>query len=183
VDGITDVRDRALVLLFVYSGLRLSELRMLDKTTISIRRKECPDGSYEYFGTGEVVGKGGKRRSFIVGPKAVQAVGTYVSQFRTTDLHSALFLSSRRQRISCRAIQQILGKWCAKLNLSHIHVHQLRHSFATRNVNAGMSAAVLQELMGHAFLTTTQRYFHIKSERISREYFSVMEYVRLASPV
>jgi integrase/recombinase XerC len=59
----------------------------------------------------------------------------------------------------------------------------VRHSFATRNVNAGMSAAVLQELMGHASLTTTQRYFQIKGERISREYFSVMEFVRQCSPV
>jgi len=178
VDGITDLRDKALVLLFVYSGLRLSELRQLDKTSLTLRPQQQPDGSSQYFGTGEE-----KRRSFIVGPKAIEAVVAYVSQFRSADDKPALFLSSRKQRLSCRAIQQILDKWCRRLNVNHLHIHQLRHSFATRNVNAGMSAVVLQELMGHASLTTSQRYFHIKSERVAREYFSVMEYVRLCSPV
>jgi site-specific recombinase XerD len=64
-----------------------------------------------------------------------------------------------------------------------VHVHQLRHSFATRNVNAGMSAVVLQELMGHSNLSTTQRYFHIKPDRWSREYFAAMEFIRQTSPV
>jgi site-specific recombinase XerD len=183
VDGITDPRDRAIVLLFIYSGLRLTELRMLDKETMRVSRRQLPDGTYEPYGIGQVVGKGSKPRSFIVGPKAVQAVGVYLARHRAPDNYAALFLSSRKQRISCRAIQQIVDKWCIRLGLSHVHVHQLRHSFATRNVNAGMSAAVLQELMGHASLTTTQRYFQIKGERISREYFSVMEFVRQCSPV
>ncbi|MHB1675894.1 MAG: site-specific integrase [Acidobacteriaceae bacterium] len=58
VDGIIDLRDRAIVLLFVYSGLRLSELRQLDKTTITLTKKKQPDGSLQYFGSGEVIGKG-----------------------------------------------------------------------------------------------------------------------------
>ena len=183
LDGITDLRDRALVLLFVYSGLRLSEMRSLDRTTIEVKRELLPDGSYKYLGVGKVTGKGDKQREFLAGMKAVQAVGTYLTQVRATDTNPALFLSSRRQRLSCRAIQQIVGKWCTRSNLSHVHVHQLRHSYATRNVNSGMSAAALQVLLGHASLLTTQRYFHIKSERIAREYFSVMEFVRLSSPV
>jgi site-specific recombinase XerC len=183
VNGIADVRDRAIVLLFVYSGLRLSELGQLDKTTIILKGKKQPDGSVQYFGFGEVIGKGKKRRSFVVGPKAMQAVRTYIAQQRMKDELPALFLSSRKTRLSSRAIQQIVSKWCTRLKLSHVHVHQLRHSFATRNVNAGMSAAVLQELMGHASLNTTQRYFHLKPERLSREYFAVMEYVKKFSPV
>jgi site-specific recombinase XerD len=183
VDGITDIRDRAIVLLFLYTGLRLSELRQLDKTTITLRRRSMPDGSSQYFGSGEVLGKGSKRRSFLVGPKAMEAVATYVAQQRMQDDLPALFLSSRKKRLSSRAIQQIVDKWCDRLGIPHVHVHQFRHSFATRNVNAGMSAAVLQELMGHASLTTTQRYFHMKPERLSREYFSVMEFVREFSPV
>ncbi len=183
VDGITDLRDRAIVLLFVYTGLRLSELRQLDKTTITLTKKKLPDGSFQYFGSGEVIGKGSKKRSFMVGPKAMQAVAAYIAQHRMKDDLPALFLSSRKTRLSTRAIQQIVDKWCTRLNLSHIHVHQLRHSFATRSVNSGMSAAVLQQLLGHASLNTTQRYFHMKLERISREYFSVMEFVRQFSPV
>jgi site-specific recombinase XerD len=183
VDGITDERDRAIVLILLYSGLRLGELRQLDKTSITVRRRQMPDGSVQYFGSGEVVGKGRKRRSFLVGPRAMQAIANYIANARTKDELRPLFLSSRGQRLSSRAIQQIVHKWCQRLGLPHLHVHQFRHSFATRSVNAGMSAAVLQELMGHASLTTTQRYFRMKPERLSREYFSVMEFVREFSPV
>jgi site-specific recombinase XerD len=183
VDGITDIRDKAIVLLFIYSGLRLSELRMLDKDTMTYPRRVLPTGKTEVYGIGEVVGKGGKRRTFIAGKKAVNAVKDYLRQYRLNDSQQALFLSSRNQRISSRAIQHIVDSWCNRLGISHIHVHALRHSFATRNVNSGMSAAVLQTLLGHASLKTTARYFHMKNERISSEYFSVMEYVRATSPV
>jgi site-specific recombinase XerD len=183
VEGITDKRDKAIVLLFVYSGLRLSELRQLNNNTIVMRKRKSPDGTARYFGTGEVTGKGRKRRHFLVGPTALQALGEYIKECRSKDNNPALFLSERRQRISSRTIQQIVSKWCKKLGVEHIHVHRLRHTFATRNVNAGMSAAVLQELMGHSSLSTTQRYFRVKPERLSREYFSVMEYVRQSSPV
>ena len=70
VDGISDSRDRAIVLLFVYTGLRLSELGQLDKTTITLTKKKQPDGSFQYFGSGKVIGKGNKKRSFLAGPKA-----------------------------------------------------------------------------------------------------------------
>jgi site-specific recombinase XerD len=183
VDGITDVRDRAIVLLFVYSGLRLSELCQLNKNTILSRMRKTPEGSVQYFGTGEVMGKGRKRRQFMVGPTALQALGEYIKESRTKDDNPALFLSERRQRISCRNVQDVLDRWCKRLGVPHIHVHQLRHSFATRNVNAGMTAAVLQELMGHSSLSTTQRYFRIQPDRLSREYFAVMEFIRQSSPV
>ncbi len=111
VDGISDVRDRAIVLLFVYSGMRLDELYKTDKTTITLTKKKQPDGSSLYFGSGEVVGKGNKRRTFLVGPKAMQAVATYLAQKRMKDDLAPLFLSSRGTRLSSRAIQQIVSKW------------------------------------------------------------------------
>ena len=183
IDGISCQRDRAIILLFLYSGFRLSELRGLDKNSIHARRVQMPAGSFEYFGEGEVLGKGGKIRAFRVGPKALHAVGLYVATERGDNRNPALFLSARKERISCRAIQHILNRWCKRLEVPHIHPHQLRHSFATRNINAGMSSPVLQELMGHSNLATTQRYFHMKDERISREYFSVMEYITQCSSV
>jgi site-specific recombinase XerD len=183
VNGITDKRDKAIVLLFVYTGLRLNELRQLDKDTIATRKRKSPDGTIQYFGRGEVTGKGRKRRFFLVGPTALQALREYIKECRTKDKIPALFLSARRQRISSRAIQETVNKWCKELGVPHVHIHQLRHSFATRNVNAGMSAAVLQELMGHSSLSTTQRYFRVEPERLTREYFSVMEFVRQCSPV
>lgn len=177
VEGISDKRDQAIVLLFLYSGLRLSELRQLNTNTITTKKRKRPDGSVEFYGTGEVTGKGNKRRRFLVGPAALQTLGDYIRESRTTDMNPALFLSEQRKRLSARTIQQIVGKWCKRLGLDHIHVHQLRHSFATRNVNAGMSSAVLQELMGHASLTTTQRYFRVRPERLTREYHAAMEWI------
>ena len=92
VDGISDLRDKAITLLFLYSGLRLSELRQLDKDSITLRRRQLPDRTPEYYGIGEVVGKGGKRRQFIVGPKAVLAIREYVAANRTADTIPALFV-------------------------------------------------------------------------------------------
>ena len=183
VSGISSKRDKAIVLLFIYSGFRLAELRSLDKTTINARRFETRPGHFEYFGEGAVVGKGGKQRTFRVGPKALNAVASYITAERSHDNHAALFLSSRDERLSSRAIQHVINTWCTKLGVPHIHPHQLRHSFATRSINGGMSSTVLQELMGHASLSTTQRYFHMKDERISREYFAAMEFVGLCSSV
>jgi site-specific recombinase XerC len=184
VNGIAGTRDKAIVLLFLYTGLRLSELRQLDTNSIKLRKHTQPGRAPEYYGEGSVLGKGRKRRSFLVGPVAMNAIKEYIKEFRANDkTPGPLFLSQRRRRISGRTIQEIVNSWCKKLGLDHIHVHQLRHSFATRNVNAGMSAAVLQELMGHSNLSTTQRYFRVKPERLSREYFSVMEFVRQCSPV
>ena len=118
VDGIVDLRDKAIVLLFVYSGLRLDELRQLDKTSIRLRGKKQPDGSMQYFGSGEVIGKGSKRRSFLVGPKAMEAVTDYIAEQRMKDDYPALFLSSRKTRLSSRAIQQVVDKWCIRLGVS-----------------------------------------------------------------
>jgi integrase/recombinase XerC len=181
IEGIPVIRDKALLLLFVYSGLRLAELQQLNKDSISLRRRKLPDGSFEQYGLGQVVGKGGKQRLFMLGPNAVRALAQYIATDRASDSVSALFLSSRRHRLSCRTIQQILSKWCVRLKIKHIYVHQLRHTFATRNVNAGMSAIVLQQLMGHANLNTTNRYFTIREERLTREYHAAMEFIRETS--
>jgi site-specific recombinase XerC len=183
VDGITDVRDRAIVVLFLYSGLRLSELRQLNKDSIVPRKRKEADGTVQYFGTGEVIGKGRKKRVFMVGPAALEALGGYIRAARANDSEPALFVSAHHKRISARNIQDVLDRWCKRLEIPHAHVHQLRHSFATRNVNAGMSAAVLQELMGHSTQNTLQRYFRVKQDRLSREYFATMEFIRQTSPI
>lgn len=172
---ITDVRDKAIIWVFLSSGLRLSELSQLDIDTIQQRSRKLPDGRVRTIGVGEVVGKGHKRRVFLVDKPALKAVVTYL-KVRGKDDNPALFLSKRHRRLSCRSIQDILSRWCRRLNLTHAHVHQLRHTFATRMANAGMSALVLQELMGHSSFTMTRRYFGIRPERLAREYFSSMEF-------
>ncbi len=182
VDGITDARDKAMILVYLYTGLRLSELSQLNTDSIVTRKRTSPEGHVKYYGYAELVGKSKKRQDLRIGPKALIALAEYLKLHRQSDQHPALFLSSRRIRVSDRAIQHTIDRWCERLSLSHIHVHPLRHSFATRNVNAGMSLPVLQSLMGHANPNTTGRYFRICSDRKTREYFSVMEFVRDTSP-
>jgi site-specific recombinase XerD len=175
-DGITDPRDKAIFLVFVYSGLRLFELVKLNVGSIRPRRRKSSSGISEFYGFGTVIGKGGKKRNFIVGPVALKALQTYVASRKLSDLSCPLFASDRGQRLGCRAIQKILARWCCEVGINHVRVHQLRHTFATRNVNAGMSMEVLKELLGHSKLTATQRYFKVRPERIQREYYAATEF-------
>ncbi len=177
-EGIIDLRDRALFLLFLYSGLRLAELAQLDRNSISLRRHQLDDGSVEYYLTGEVVGKGSKPRDFIAGPAAVMAIREYLMRCRPEDNLAPLFLSSRKTRLSCRSIEQVLQKWCRRVGIEHINIHRLRHSFATRNVEAGMSLPVLAKLLGHGSITVTEGYTQISRTRQQREYYAAMEHQR-----
>ena len=144
ITGIDNLRDKAVFMLFLYSCLRLSELCQLNLDSIQIRTVELPSGIPVSLGEGEVLGKGRKRRRFVVALEAVTALAQYL-QTRTSLADPAMFLSERGTRLSARAVQHLVHKWCYKLGVGRIHVHQLRHSFATRMVNAGMSSAVLQD--------------------------------------
>jgi site-specific recombinase XerD len=178
IDGIKDVRDLALILLFLFSGLRLSEVEQLNRQSISLRSHLLTDGSTEYFGVGKVIGKGNKEREFIVAPPAMLAIRNYLRQSRAGDDLLPLFLSSRKTRLSCRTMEQVLAKWCARLNLDHIHPHRLRHSYATRNIEAGMSLPVLAKLLGHESIAVTEGYVEISRARMQREYYAAMEHIR-----
>jgi integrase len=103
-------------------------------------------------------------------------IGTYLST--RADECPALFISERRSRLSVRAIQQTFTTWCLKLGLKRFHIHQLRHSFATRLANADIDALVLRELMGHERFETTTRYFRLAEDTKARQYFSAMESLR-----
>jgi site-specific recombinase XerC len=175
--GITDLRDRTLMTLFVASGLRVSEIEQLNRDSITITVETHPDTLEESVcGSGEVIGKGGKRRRFFVDEEAAMLVSEYIVS-RTDEL-APLFISERKQRLSVRAIQQRLQYWCQKLGLPHTNVHRLRHSFATRLANAQINSLVLKDLMGHQSFTTTQRYFKLTDTTISRGYFAAMEYLK-----
>ena len=178
---VTDPRDRAILALFVSTGTRLSELRRLDKDSIKRKTQKLPTGQVRVLGFGEVIGKGGKPRMFLVDENCLNLLKAYL-QVRGADDHPALFLSERKKRMSPRAIQYVLQRWCSRLNLGRAHIHQLRHSFATRMANAGMPSIVLKDLMGHKSFTTTQRYFRIRPERLAREYHGAMEYLRPMKP-
>ncbi|HYD16537.1 MAG TPA: tyrosine-type recombinase/integrase [Candidatus Nanoarchaeia archaeon] len=176
LDSIGHKRDKALLMLFIASGLRLHEVHQIDKDTIRRRSKTLPDGTNLTIGFGTVVGKGGKPRRFIVDENALEALKAYLRE-RGRDQNPALFTSERNTRLSTRSMQSILQRRCRSLGLSHIHIHQLRHTFATRMANAGMPSLVLQELMGHKSFTTTRRYFGLSDDRLAREYFAAWEFI------
>lgn len=176
LDGITNKRDRALVSVFISSGLRLHEGHQLNKDTIQRRTRRMPNGSLLIVGFGNVIGKGGKQRRFIVDEDALTALCEYLRE-RGRDSQEALFLSERNTRLSMRSMQDILHRHCKRLGITSLHVHQLRHTFATRMANAGMPSLVLQELMGHSSFTTTRRYFGLTDQRLTREYFAAWEFI------
>lgn len=176
LSGITVLRDRVLFSMFIATGLRISEMQQLNRDTIQIELESDDQGNDRILGTGEVTGKGGKRRRFFVDRETLELYAEYLTT--RTDDNSALFLSERKQRMSIRAIQYTLTAWCRKLGLPHCHPHQMRHSFATRLANANISSMVLKDLMSHNSLSTTQRYFKLHDTTLARGYFSAMEYLR-----
>lgn len=176
--GVTDLRDLAIILLFLFSGLRLAEEAQLDRSSFRLKAHRLPDGSVEYYAHGTVIGKGKKEREFIVAPPAMLAIRDYLNKCRPGDTLQPLFLSSRKSRLSCRAMEQIISKWCRCLGIEHIHPHRLRHSYATRNVEAGMDLQTLAKLMGHDSIATTERYIKLSRVRIQREYYAAMDNIR-----
>ena len=171
--GITELRDRVLVQLFLATGLRISEMHQLNRDSISIEQDVTPNGEIRTMGRGEVAGKGGKRRIFFVDENALRVLADYDEMRK--DQNPAMFVSERNKRMSKRSMQWILDKWCKRTGLRHINVHRLRHSYATRLANAGIPSTILKELMGHSSFVTTQQYFKLTDKTLARGYFSAME--------
>lgn len=171
VNGISNLRDRAVVLLALSSGLRNAELQALNRSDIAVDDGGGDDA--QRGGSGTVVGKRSKKRTFYVDADALDALCDYLST--RADECEALFISERGQRLSKRAIQERVAHWCKRAGIEHIHPHQFRHSYATRLANASIDSMVLKTLMGHEDLRTTTRYFDLEETTKSRQYFAAME--------
>jgi integrase/recombinase XerC len=167
-DTLLDLRDQAFLELFYASGLRLMECTALDWSSLDLS-----------LGLVRVMGKGGKERVVPVGRKAIESLLTYQralkqaeqrSGYTTTD-HEAVFLNRFGKRVSDRTIARRLKKRVEKENLPPtISPHSLRHSFATHLLNAGADLRIVQELLGHTSLSTTQKYTHISMSRLLEVY-------------
>ena len=157
-------RDRAILELLYASGMRVSELVSLNLGDIDI-----DDGSVRCFG------KGQKERLIPIAPRAALTVKEYLQEARPhlshNDAEQALFLNRRGDRLTRQGLWQILKGYAKSAGLDkEITPHTLRHSFATHMLNGGADLRSVQELLGHANISTTQVYTYLTTEHIRRAY-------------
>lgn len=157
-----EIRDTAVLELLYSSGLRLAELVGLD-----LHRIDLSDGMVE------VTGKGRKTRRLPVGRKACAALGAWL-QVRTQLAvrgETAVFVSRRGTRLSPRSVQARVARRARHKGLgSHLHPHMLRHSFASHLLESSSDLRAVQELLGHADISTTQIYTHLDFQHLARVY-------------
>jgi len=155
-----DSRDLAILEVFYASGLRLSELCQA--------RLEMMDLDEGFL---RVTGKGNKTRIVRVGTKACEALQDYLKNARpalvTKRSSSHIFLSVRGSALSPDRVRQIVKRRAALAGIPHnVYPHLLRHSFATHLLEGGADLRVIQELLGHADISTTQIYTHVDRQRL-----------------
>ena len=156
------IRDKAMFELFYSSGLRLAELVNLDPAQLDM-------------GVGEVrvTGKGSKTRIVPLGTYAIAALRAWLAvrdQLARAD-EAALFVGQRGSRISPRVVQLRMKRWGIKQGItSNVHPHLLRHSFATHVLQSSGDLRAVQEMLGHASISTTQVYTHLDFQYLSKIY-------------
>jgi integrase/recombinase XerC len=176
----TALRDRAMFELFYSSGLRLSELISLDLAYT--QSKDHTSLSWINLSDHEVhvLGKGGKRRSVPIGTQARQALTLWLQAREQLALphgltsdQVALFLGARGRRISPRVVQHQLGRLAQMAGLpTHVHPHVLRHSFASHVLQSAQDLRAVQEMLGHANISTTQLYTRLDFQHLAKVYDS-----------
>ncbi len=156
-------RDRAILELFYSCGMRLSELVGLDLADLELSESML-----------EVTGKGDKTRRIPIGRHALKAVQDWLSVRTTwtvTEDNTALFISRRGTRLASRSVQQRLDYWARRLGIDlKVHPHLLRHSFASHLLESSGDLRAVQELLGHADISTTQVYTHLDMQHLARVY-------------
>ena len=161
-DAPLDRRDRAIMELFYSSGLRLAELVGLNVTDT-----RSTDGLLE------VIGKGGKTRRVPVGRLARDAIDAWLAvrtQLAGTD-ERALFVSQRGTRLSARSVEARLRQRAIEQGMPrHVHPHMLRHSFASHLLESSGDLRAVQDLLGHADISTTQIYTHLDFQHLAEVY-------------
>jgi integrase/recombinase XerC len=163
------VRDRAVLELLYGSGLRVSEVCALDIEAVDLAE-----------GTARVLGKGSKERVVPLGRASVDALRAWLAHrphvvhpVRGTQDPRALFLTVRGARLYVRCIQRLVHRYGASgAGRADLHPHALRHTCATHMLDGGADLRAIQELLGHASLSTTQRYAHVSMEHLLRVYDS-----------
>ncbi len=161
-DNTLQARDRAMFELFYSSGLRLSELSELDLNDLDLKSGEA-----------QVTGKGRKTRIVPVGQAALDAIAAWLPQraLLVQDQATALFINQRGTRLSPRSVQLRLNRWAVQAGLGqHVHPHMLRHAFATHVLQSSCDLRAVQEMLGHASISTTQVYTHLDWQHLAKVY-------------
>jgi integrase/recombinase XerC len=163
------LRNRAILELLYSTGLRVAELASLDTDDLAA----IPESE---GGTLRVIGKGRKERLVVCGATARRAVAKYLErreEFGPEEEETALFLNSRGGRLTVRSIERMVEAVARAAGLpGDVTPHTLRHSFATHLLANGADLRLIQELLGHASLSTTQKYTHLELAQLMREYRS-----------
>ena len=166
-DSFTGARDRAILGLFYGTGVRISELVGLSPDNFKLEQRSV-----------KVLGKGNKERVLPLGKKTVGAIKTYL-EYRTEYLRKKkpvpvpvrLFLNQRAQSISVRGVRKVMTRYIRSNHFpENISPHSLRHTFATHMLEAGADLRTIQEMLGHASLSTTQKYTHLTIDRLLETY-------------
>lgn len=160
-------RDRAILELLYGSGLRVAELCSLDVDDVDVAAARV-----------RVTGKGRKQRQVPISGPAQRAVEVYVANGRRELLRPdtpaaarhALFLNARGGRLGPRSVRSMLARYLSAEGAAPVGPHALRHSFATHLLDGGADLRVVQELLGHASLATSQIYTHVSTERLKAVY-------------
>lgn len=162
--GPLEVRDRAMFELFYSSGLRLAELVGLD---LGHARTVLDEGEVT------VLGKGGKRRTVPVGRLAQAGLAAWLAVRATiaSPQDGALFVGARGARVAPSVVRDRLKRWAVRCGLPmSVHPHMLRHSFASHVLQSSGDLRAVQEMLGHASISTTQIYTHLDFQHLARVY-------------
>jgi len=165
IKGILDVRDRTILEVFYSTGVRVSELVGLNWSDIDFQ-----------LGIIRVVGKGGKERIVPIGDVALESLRDYSLEQRKkwsvpSTGETPVFLNNRGTRVTTRSVGRIVEKHLRASGIAvRVSPHGLRHTFATHLLNSGADLRVIQELLGHASLSTTQRYTHLNLDQLTAVY-------------
>ncbi|MGH7783535.1 MAG: tyrosine recombinase XerC [Candidatus Binatia bacterium] len=165
IKGSLDIRDRAMLEVFYSTGIRVSELVGVNWCDVDFS-----------LGIIRVVGKGSKERIVPIGEVALQSLREYSTEHRKnwnlpSKGENPVFLNRYGKRITTRSAARIVEKHLQASGIAvRIGPHGLRHSFATHLLNSGADLRVIQEMLGHASLSTTQRYTHLNLDQLTAVY-------------
>lgn len=160
-----DLRDRALLETLYASGMRVSELVNLDLNDLDLASRYL-----------RLLGKGNKERIVPIGLPAIDSIRIYFEEGRPRlanklDSEQAVFINRMGKRLTTRGVRKIINKHVQKSFLNrHVNPHLIRHTYATHMLDKGADIRVVQELLGHKRLSTTQVYTHVTQEKLKKVY-------------